>query len=129
MRRRRLLAGLGALVGAVGLSGCTVTLPKPGEPELDHRTSTEQFVGDGFQPTVLVTGETTNVGAVYVDRARLTATLLDGSGEAIDERSTVLQRLEREETQAFHFVFPVSATGVTAFESVEVGVEYPEAGG
>lgn len=126
MRRRRMLAGLGALAGAAGLAGCTVRLPKPGEPEIDHEVTTERFVGDGFQPTVLVTGQVTNVGEVYVERARVTARLEDADGERIDQRSTTLERLEREETQAIHFVFPVSATDAAAFETVVVDVAYPE---
>lgn len=128
MRRRRLLAGLGGLVGAAGLAGCTVHLPRPGEPRLAHEVSSERFVGDGFQPTVLVTGQVTNVGDVYVERARATARLADADGEPIDERSTTLERIERGETQPIHFVFPVSAPDVAAFETVVVDVEYPEAG-
>lgn len=125
MHRRQWLVGLGALAGATGFAGCTVHLPKPGEPELAHEVASESFVGEGFQPTVLVTGQVTNVGEVYVDWARLTARLVDGDGEPIDQRSTTLERIEREETQPFHFVFPVSAADVTAFEAVEIDVSYP----
>lgn len=121
-----MLAGLGALAGAAGLAGCTVHLPKPGDPELAHEVATERFVGDGFQPTVLVTGRVTNVGGVYVERARATARLEDANGERIDRRSTILERLEREETQPIHFVFPVSATDAAAFETVVVDIAYPE---
>lgn len=125
MERRSLLAGLGAVAGAAGLAGCTVRLPKPGSPELDHQVDHEAFVGDGFQPTVVVTGQASNVGSVYVKRARLTAVLVDADGEAIDERSTDLERLERGESQSFHFVFPVSATDVGTLDRVDVEVAYP----
>lgn len=126
MHRRRFLAGLGAVSAATALAGCTVHLPKPGEPELETTAESSGFVGDGFQPTIVVTGEVSNVGPVYVKRARLTARLVDGNGEDIDSRSTVIEKLEREETQQFSFTFPVSATDVSSFDHVEIDVTFPE---
>lgn len=125
MRRRRLLAGLGALAGTAGLAGCTVHLPKPGEPTVSSEVAHDSFVGAGFQPTVVVTGQVTNDGPVYIERIRLTARLVDGSGESIDSRSTVIERLEREETQSFHFVFPLSATDVATIDRVDVDTAFP----
>lgn len=129
MDRRRVLQGLAATAGAVGLAGCTVRLPKTGEPSLDHSVRHESFVGEGFQPTVVVTGEVTNDGEVYIKRARVTARLADADGQTIDERSVTLERLEQEESQPFHFVFPVSAPDVSALERVDIDVSFPDRDG
>ncbi|MFB6302330.1 MAG: FxLYD domain-containing protein [Haloferacaceae archaeon] len=125
MRRRRLLTALGAVSATSSLAGCTVHLPEPGTPELGHTVASDSFVGEGVQPTIVVTGRVTNVGPVFVERARLDCRLRDDEGEVIDERTTTLQKLEREEVQQFAFTFPVAATDVAAFERATIAISHP----
>lgn len=125
MERRSFLAALGAVSTTTALAGCTVHIPKPGDPNLETTAESSAFVGSGFQPTIVVTGEVTNTGPVFVKRARLTARLVTGNGDEIDSRSVVVEHLERQETQSFSFTFPVSATDVASFDHVEIDVTYP----
>lgn len=125
MDRRRLLASLGAVGASLGLAGCTTHLPKPGKPKLETTFESSVFVGDGFQPTVLVTGSVTNVGPVFVPEAELTCELVDGNGNVIEDGTTTVEKLEREESQQFAFALAVGATEAASFDHAEVAVGYP----
>jgi hypothetical protein len=114
MDRRTFVTGTG-LATLVGLAGCI-----GGEPEVTFESEMRKFVGTGFQPTVVVTGEATNEGNGGANELELECFLQDADDETLASRRKTLEKLAAGERQQFYYVFNVPATEIGRIEKTEL---------
>lgn len=125
MDRRTFIAStVTATAGSVALAGC---LSSGGRPEVEWEWNSRGFVGQGFQPTLLVTGDIRNVGDADADTVALTCTLKDSTGATIDDKTRRLHSIEPGEQQYFHFLFTIDEGETDAVDDITIGAEFPDA--
>lgn len=125
MNRRQFLKGT-AVAGATSLAGCTNALGSAGKAEMEWEYEWEGFVGVGFQPTIIVTGEIENVGEGYAELFELECQILADDGSMLNSRKRRLRHIEISEEQLFHWIFSLSEDEANQFDTVEVKGSFPD---
>ena len=85
----------------------------------------EGFVGTGYQPATIVTGEIENVGTGYAEEFELDCQLLAEDQSIIDSRFRTLRYFETNEEQLFYYKFRPSEEEIEDLEEVEIEGSYP----
>lgn len=125
MNRRRYLQGVGS-ASLAAVSGCLNSLNQTGEAEVEWEFTWEGFVGAGFQPAIIVTGEIENIGSAYVEEVDLECQLLAEDGSVINSRSRPLRHIEENEEQLFYWKFRPSEEEADQISEVEIEASFPE---
>jgi spermidine/putrescine-binding protein len=120
-RRRFLTGGAAGLAGA--LAGCMGgRLNFSAKPKVRWDYNWEGFVGQGFQPAIIVTGSVENYSDAFAQEVRIICELTSGDGRTIANGERTLEQLAAGETQHFYFKFNVSGSDVQNFDSVQMEV-------
>lgn len=125
MDRREFIRGTSA-AGAVLTAGCTGALNQMGAAEMEWEYEWEGFVGAGFQPALIVTGEIEDVGSGYADEFDLDWQVLAEDGSIIQSRERRLRSIEENEEQLFYWMFRLDEEETEQVEEVEVEGTFPE---
>lgn len=125
MKRRSFLKGTGT--AALGVTaGCSSVRNQVGAPEMEWEYEWEGFIGSGFNPAIIITGEIENVGDGYAEEFDIECQLLADDGSIIDSRRRTLRAIEPNEEQLFYYKFRPSRGDAEAFEEAEIIGEFPE---
>lgn len=125
MNRRKYLEGVGS-ASLAALAGCTNSMNQTGTREVEWEYTWEGFVGSGYQPAVIVTGEVENIGDVYVEEIDLDCQILAEDGSMIDSRNRTLRYIETNEEQLFYWKFRPDESEAEQVDEVEIEGTYPE---
>lgn len=125
MERRRFLQGTAS--GSLAfIAGCGSNVNQTGSAELEWEYEWEGFIGTGYQPAIIVTGEAENVGSAYADEFDLDCQLLAKDGSVIDSREQTLRHIEQTEEQLFYWKFRPDEEEAKQVESVEIEGNFPD---
>lgn len=126
MNRRQFICGTGAASLSL-TAGCldSNSVAQTGTPEMEWEYEWEGFVGTGFQPATIVTGEIENVGTGYAEEFELECQLLAEDQSIIESRTRRLRYFETNEEQLFYYRFRPSEEETEDLEEVEVKGSFP----